>query len=74
VIKFGIIISNPPFFSRSKLFTRLIEMDKPFFLLQQNMLFNNGACIKILTKYGAKFGGACPLHQINEILAFYIQS
>jgi len=49
-------------------------MDKPFFLLQQNMLFNNGSCIKILTKYGAKFGGACPLHQINELLAFYVQS
>ena len=57
---FDIIISNPPFSGRSKLFTRLIEMNKPFILLQPIMFFNNGTCIRILTKYGAKFGGLCP--------------
>lgn len=40
-------------------------MDKSFILLQPILFFNNGACIKILTKYGAKFGGVCPLHQMN---------
>lgn len=57
---FDIIISNPPFSDRSKLFTRLMEINKPFILLQPIMFFNNGTCIRILTKYGAKFGGLCP--------------
>lgn len=57
---FDIIISNPPFSGRSKLFKRLIQINKPFILLQPIMFFNNGTCIRILTRYGAKFGGLCP--------------
>ncbi|MDR0545613.1 MAG: hypothetical protein LBG49_01635 [Mycoplasmataceae bacterium] len=59
-VKFDIIISNPPFSKRSKLFLRLMEINKPFILLQPIMFFNNGTCIKILTKNGAKFGALCP--------------
>lgn len=58
--KYDIIISNPPFSHRSKLFNKLIELNKPFILLQPIMFFNNGTCIKILTKFGAKFGALCP--------------
>lgn len=62
---FDIIISNPPFSGRSKLFLKLMELDKPFILLQPIMFFNNGTCIKILTKYGAKFGGICPSYRMT---------
>lgn len=62
---FDIIISNPPFSGRSKLFTRLMEINKPFILLQPIMFFNNGTCIRILTKYGAKFGGLCPKERMT---------
>lgn len=58
--KYDIIISNPPFHNRTKLFNKLLELDKPFILLQPIMFFNNGTCIKMLTKYGAKFGALCP--------------
>lgn len=62
---FDIIISNPPFSGRSKLFTRLMEINKPFILLQPIMFFNNGTCIRILTKHGAKFGGLCPKERMT---------
>ena len=65
-IEYDIIISNPPFHNRSKLFTKLLELNKPFILLQPIMFFNNGTFIKMLTKYGAKFGALCP----NERMGF----
>jgi len=64
-IDYDIIISNPPFSKRSRLFTKLMEINKPFILLQPIMFFNNGTCMKILTKYGAKFGGLCPTNRMN---------
>ena len=42
-----------------------MELNKPFILLQPIMFFNNGTCIKILTKYGAKFGGICPSYRMT---------
>lgn len=72
--KYDIIISNPPFSKRSKLFTKLIEMKKPFILLQPIMFFNNGTCMQILTKLGAKFGGLCPKIEwhLNVMLVLYV--
>lgn len=64
-IDFDIIISNPPFSNRSKLFKKLMEINKPFILLQPIMFFNNGTCIKILTKYRAQFGGLCPKKRMD---------
>ena len=66
-VKFDIIISNPPFSNRTKLFTRLMELDKPFILLQPIMFFNNGSCINILINKGAKFGALCP----NKRMTFH---
>lgn len=64
-IKYDIIISNPPFYNRSKLFNKLMELKKPFILLQPIMFFNNGTCINLLVKNGAKFGAICPKKRIN---------
>jgi hypothetical protein len=64
-IDYDIIISNPPFSKRSKLFIKLMEIGKPFILLQPIMFFNNGTCMRILTKHGAKFGGLCPKNRMT---------
>lgn len=73
-IDYDIIISNPPFSNRSKLFNKLMDLNKPFILLQPIMFFNNGTCIRMLTKYGAKFGGLCPNKRMSlkEILVSYV--
>lgn len=66
-IDYDIIISNPPFYNRSKLFNYLMEIDKPFILLQPIMFFNNGTCIKMLVKHGAKFGAIAPPKRMSFI-------
>ena len=67
-IEYDIIISNLPFHNSSKLFTKLLELNKPFILLQPIMFFNNGTCIKMLIEYGANFGALCP----NKRMGFHI--
>lgn len=69
-VKYDIIISNPPFYNRSKLFNRLMKLNKPFILLQPIMFFNNGTCIKMLIQHGAKFGAISPKHRMSFNFGF----
>lgn len=63
-----IIISNPPFSKRTKLFTRLIELDKPFILLQPIQAFNNNSFVKMLCKKSNDFGFLCPKNRMGFIV------
>lgn len=67
-IDYDIIISNPPFSKRTNLMNRLMELDKPFILLQPVMLFNNSSCIRMITSKSSKFGYLCPTNRMNFIL------
>ena len=63
-----IIISNPPFSKRTKLFTRLMELDKPFILLQPIQAFNNISFVKMLCKKSNDFGFLCPKNRMGFIV------
>ncbi len=63
-----IIISNPPFSKRTKLFTRLKELDKPFILLQPIQAFNNNSFVKMLCKKSNDFGFLCPKNRMGFIV------
>lgn len=63
-----IIISNPPFSKRTKLFTRLMELDKPFILLQPIQAFNNNSFIKMLCQHSDDFGFLCPKNRTGFIV------
>jgi hypothetical protein len=65
-LDFDIIISNPPFSKRSKLFQHMMRWDKPFILLQPIMFFNNRSCVKMLCEHNNDFGFLCP----NERMGF----
>ena len=47
-----------------------MEIDKSFILLQPIMFFNNGTCIKMLIKHGAKFGAISPQSRMSFIRNF----
>lgn len=63
-----IIISNPPFSKRTKLFTRLMELDKPFILLQPIQAFNNNSFVKMLCKKSNDFGFLYPKNRMGFIV------
>lgn len=63
-----IIISNPPFSKRTKLFTRLMELDKPFILLQPIQAFNNNSFVKMLCEKSNDFGFLCPKSRMGFIV------
>ena len=65
---YDIIISNPPFSKRTKLFTRLMELDKPFILLQPIQAFNNNSFVKMLCKKSNDFGFLCPKNRMGFIV------
>ena len=65
---YDIIISNPPFSKRTKLFTRLMELDKPFILLQPIQAFNNNSFIKMLCEKSDDFGFLCPKNRMVFIV------
>lgn len=43
---YDVIISNPPFSNRTKLFKRLFNLEKPFVMLQATQTFNNQFLVK----------------------------
>ena len=55
-----IIISNPPFAKRTKLFNKLMELGGAFILLQPVQFFNNSSCISLLCERSETFGFLCP--------------
>ena len=65
---YKIIISNPPFSKRTKLFTRLMELDKPFILLQPIQAFNNNSFVKMLCEHSNDFGFLCPKSRMGFIV------
>lgn len=65
---YDIIISNPPFSKRTKLFKRLMEIDKPFILLQPIQAFNNNSFVKMLCEKSDDFGFLCPKNRMGFIV------
>lgn len=55
-----IIISNPPFSKRTKLFKRLLSFNKPFIILQGTQMFNNQSVINFLCGHDGKTSFLLP--------------
>jgi hypothetical protein len=56
-----LIISNPPFSDRTKIFTRLFAMEKPFIMLQPlPMAFNNNSLVRLICKHSDAITFLCP--------------
>ena len=46
--QYDVIVSNPPFSGRTKLFKRLFSLKKPFVMLQATQTFNNQTLVKYM--------------------------
>ena len=49
---YDIIISNPPFTNKKEIFTRALELDKPFMLLMTAQWLNDSAPVDLHFRYG----------------------
>lgn len=77
---YDIIISNPPFQNRTKLFNRLFSLRHPFVILNANMFFNNCNMVYKLIQYSDRIAFLCPSRRMyfirngiedSDISAFY---
>jgi hypothetical protein len=70
--EYDIIISNPPFTDRTKIFKRLESFNKPYIMLQPVQFFNNASMVRMLCKQEDLFSCSCfqflfPDHRMGFI-------
>lgn len=61
------IITNPPFSGRTRLFKRLLGFGKPFIILQASQMFNNQFVVKYLCDSAHDFQFIMPRSRMNFI-------
>lgn len=65
---FDFIISNPPFSGRTNLLNRLLDIDKPFIILQGTQFFNNQYAVKYLCNLQQYFQFIMPRSRMNFLM------
>jgi len=60
-----LIISNPPFSGRTKIFTKLMAEGKPFIMLQSITALNNSYIRKLLLEHHENFTFIFPDHRMS---------
>jgi len=66
--EFDIIITNPPFSNRTSLMRRLINLGKPFIILQASQFFNNQFAVGFLCQLSDDFEFILPRSRMNFLL------